>query len=463
MSHRPTEPLWVWVEPAVPGREPAADPNVQEPELDGERVTGKAPMVALAHRGRGMTAALRRNSFGHTVAQTGLFNILATVLGAGAGLLVARYLGAGPRGEYAAVVAWFGLALVVGELGQGAATCFHVARDPLRARTYVASSRSLMLTSGLIITAIGLLIAPALAHSRPTLTFGYQVMFGVCLAALAGASYVFALQARHVTRWNVVRTAQPALFFLAVLTLALTGTLTLSTVLLVLASSIVVQSGVAYLACTRSGLAPGHADRRRMPSLLRYGIAQLTATAPSAMNTRLDQLVMSLTVPAADLGRYAVSVSLTSLAFPVVAALGYVAFPRLAGQSDAAATAGRLERRSILASCVVAAAILLPLAGTAQWLLPAIFGPSFAAAAPLVWVLAPGGFFLATGQVMGDLLRARNSPWRVAHAQLAGAVVTVVALGILLPLVGVLGAAIASTASYAVTWTWQAWAWRRTG
>ncbi len=418
-------------------------------------------MLTLAHRGRIIAAALRRPGHVRAVAQTGLFNVLATVFGAGAGLLVARFLGAGLRGEYAAVTAWFGLALVVGELGQTAATCFHVAQDPARARNYVATSRSLMLASGAIVAAVGLAIAPTLAHNQPALTFGYRVMFTVSLASFAGASYAFALQARQVTHWNLVRTVQPALFFLAVLILAVTGKLTLSAVLLVLAGSIVVQTGLAYLACVWSDLAPGHADRSLVPSLLRYGMGQLTASAPSAVNTRLDQLVMSVAVPAADLGRYAVAASLTSLAFPVVAALGYVAFPRLAGQSGTGASARRLERQSILASAVVASGILIPLAGTAQWVLPAVFGPSFAAAAPLVWVLAPGGFFLATGQVMGDLLRGRNSPWRVAHAQLAGAVVTVVTLTILLPLLGAMGAAIASTAAYAVSWMWLAWALRR--
>lgn len=418
-------------------------------------------MLTLARRGRRVATTLRRPGLVRTVAQTGLFNILATVLGAGTGLLVARSLGAGPRGEYAAVTAWFGLALVVGELGQTAATCFHVAQDPARARSYVATARSLMLASGTIVAAVGLVIAPGLAHGQPALTFGYRVMFTVSLAAFTGASYAFALQARHITYWNGVRTSQPALFFLAVLILAMTGNLTLSAVLLVLAGSIVLQTGLAYLACVRSGLAPGHADRGLVSSLLRYGMGQLTASAPSAVNTRLDQLVMSLTVPAADLGLYAVAVSLTSLAFPIVAALGYVAFPQLARRSGTAASGRRLERGAILVSCAVAAAILLPVAGTAQWVLPAVFGPSFAAAAPLVWVLAPGGFFLATGQVMGDLLRGRNSPWKVAHAQLAGAVVTVVTLTILLPLLGAMGAAIASTAAYAASWTWLAWALRR--
>lgn len=420
-------------------------------------------MLKIAHRGRGVAAAVRRPGFARSVAQTGMVNLSMTVLAAGSGLVVARALGAELRGEYAAVTAWFGMALVFGGLGQTAAICFFVAHDQPRAKDYVATSRSIMLVSGVAVALVGLLVAPTLAHHRPALSVGFRVMFATCIIAFAGASYAFALQARDVSRWNLIRATQPALFVLAILVLALIGALTLLSVLLALAGSIIVQTGLAYLTCVQLSLAPGRADRSLVRDLLRYGSGQLTGSAPSALNTRLDQLAMSLTIPAADLGRYAVAVSLTSLALPAVAALGYVAFPHLAAQHGRNAAAVRIEKVSLAASAVVATAILLPLALGANWLIPNVFGPSFTAAAPLVWLLAPGGFFLATGQVMGDLLRGRNAPWRVAHAQLAGAVVTVVALGVLLPLIGAAGAAIASTCSYAVSWGWLAWALRRPG
>ena len=62
--------------------------------------------------------------------------------------------------------------------------------------------------------------------------------------------------------------------------------------------------------------------------------------------------------------------------------------------------------------------------------------------------LTPGAVFLACGQVVGDLLRGRNHPTVVAWAQGLAAIFTVVLLIALLPIVGVYGAAIASTAAY---------------
>jgi hypothetical protein len=68
-----------------------------------------------------------------------------------------------------------------------------------------------------------------------------------------------------------------------------------------------------------------------------------------------------------------------------------------------------------------------------------------------VWILTPGALFLACGQVAGDLLRGRKRPIFVAWAQGLAAVFTVVMLLALLPLVGVAGAAIASTVAYGIS------------
>ena len=77
-----------------------------------------------------------------------------------------RRTGPGPdmRGEYAAVTAWFGVAYMVGGMGQPAALCFHVAHDPGNARGYVATSRAMMLVTGTAMLAGGILLAPLLAQ-----------------------------------------------------------------------------------------------------------------------------------------------------------------------------------------------------------------------------------------------------------------------------------------------------------
>ena len=387
---------------------------------------------------------------GRSVVRTAGFNFAATALAGLAGVILARKLGPTVRGEYAAITAWFAVMQMIGAMGQPAALCYHVAADPRQGREYVATSRAMMLTTGSFTLAAGYLLAPLLAHGNPVETLGYRIAFAISIVGFVAASYTFALQARDLHQWNVVRVSQPVVALVAVIVLWRLGRLTLVNALLVLAGSLLVQLSWSYRCCRRVGLAPGRAQARLVRPLASYGVAQIAAVTPAALNAQLDQLVLSQTVPAADLGRYAVAVSLSLLPIPLVSAIGNVAFPRLAAQRDVTGATHRLQRIAVMGSAILAAGILLPLALTAYWMVPLIFGAAYRGAVPLLWILTPGSVFLACGQVVGDLLRGRNRPIVVAWAQGLAAVFTVVLLLALLPLVGVAGAAIASTIAYGI-------------
>ena len=393
---------------------------------------------------------LRRPGMSRSIARTAGFNVASTVAAGLGGVIVARALGPTVRGEYAAVTAWFGLLLMVGGMGQPAALCFHVARDPHHAREYVATSRAMMLVTGMIALTGGMLVAPVLAHGNPNLTNGYRIAFSASILAFVGASYTFSLQARDLRRWNVVRISQPVLSTIAIVVLWRMKRLTLDTTMVVLALTMMLQLVWAYRCCRLNGLAPGRARARMIKPLAAYGTAQIAALTPSAMNAYLDQLVLSQMVRPAELGQYAIAVSLTLLPIPLASAIGYVAFPRLASQRMAAGATYRLQRAAVLASAGVATAILLPLAAVAPWMVPLVFGAGYRGAVPLLWILTPGTVFLAAGGVVGDLLRGRNRPMVVAWAQGLAAAFTVVLLLILLPVMSVAGAAVASTVAYGV-------------
>jgi len=397
-----------------------------------------------------VTTRLRRPGTARTVARTAGFNMASTVAAGLGGVIVARAFGPTVRGEYAAITAWFGLVLMVGGMGQPAALCFYVANDPDRARRYVATSRAMMLATGTVAMAAGFVAAPVLARGGAGVAAGYRIAFGASVLAFVGASYTFSLQARDLHQWNLVRISQPVASVVVIGVLWRLRLLTLQTALLTLPATMLLQLAWSYAACRRAGLAPGRANPALAGPLSVYGAAQIAALAPATLNAQLDQLVLSQTVPPAELGRYAIAVSLTLLPVPLVTAIGNVAFPRLAAQRAVTTATRRIQRMAVLASAGITAALLLPLAAGAYWLVPLVFGPAYRGAVPLVWILAPGTVFLACSQVVGDLLRGRNHPMVVAWAQGLAAVFTVVLLIVLLPAVGVAGAAIASTVAYGI-------------
>ena len=397
-----------------------------------------------------VAATLRWSGVGRSIAQTAGFNVAVTATSGLGGIILARAVGPTVRGEYAAILAWFGIVLLVGGMGQPGALCFHVARVPSRAREYVATSRAIMLATGTVVLVSGMLLAPVLAHGVAAVLLGYRIAFGASIMAFVGASYTFSLQARDLRRWNAVRVSQPVLSLIAIGVLWRLRLLTLDKALIVLSGTMLLQLGWAYVSCRRVGLVPGHARAALVRPLAAYGAAQILGSSPGALNAQLDQMVLSLAVPPADLGRYAIAVSLTVLPMPIVAAIGNVAFPRLASQARATAATSRMQRLAVLGSAGLATAMLAPLAAVAYWLVPLVFGAGYRGAVPLLWILSPGAVFLACGQVTCDLLRGRNRPILTARAQGLAAVFTIVLLFALLPVVGVASAAIASTVAYGV-------------
>ncbi len=398
---------------------------------------------------RELTAVLRRGT-GRQLARTAGYNVASAAAAGLGGIVVARALGPELRGEYAAVTAWFGVALMIGGMGQPAALCFHVAHDPVNARGYVATSRAMMLATGTAALACGILLAPLLARGNAGLTVAYRIAFATSIVAFVGASYTFSLQARNLQWWNTVRVSQPLLSLAFIVVLWRLGMLTLDAALIVLALTMLLQLGWAYYRCRTAGLAPGHAQARLVRPLARYGSAQIAALTPATVNAQLDQLVLSQAVPPAALGRYAIAVSCTLLPIPLVSAIGNVAFPWLASRHRVDGLAARMQWLGILGSACVAAAALLPLDLVAPWLIPHVFGPGYGGVVPLLWILTPAGVFLACNQVTGDMLRGRKHPLVVARAQGLAAVFTVTLLVILLPVAGVYGAAIASAVAYGV-------------
>lgn len=398
----------------------------------------------------GSSAETGVRRFGQTVARTSVCNVASAAAAGIAGIVIARSLGPAVRGEYAAVMAWFGVVLVIGQLGQTAATTYFVARERARAADYLATSRNLMVFSGLVTLGIGLLLAPALAAGSGAAVTGFRLMFATCLASFVGASYVFSLQATNLLWWNLARVSQPVAYLVAVTGLHLADRLDLLAALGVLSATIVGQAALAYLLCRRAGLTGGRAGRGYAGPLTRYGLGQLAAATPALVTARLGMLVLSLVVPAAALGQYAVAASVTALALPVVSAVGNVSFPRIASRTLTRSSLERLHRWAVLTSAAVGVVLLLPLVVTAPWLVPLVFGAGFGGAVPLVLLLAPGGVLLACGRVCADLLKGHGRPYAVAGAQSVAAVATVAMLAALVPLFGVTGAAATSTLSAAV-------------
>jgi len=193
-------------------------------------------------------------------------------------------------------------------------------------------------------------------------------------------------------------------------------------------------------------------DRSIIRPLTHFGVLSFGADAPSWFNMRLDQLLMGAFVSPHLLGFYVIGVTWSGAVMPLSNALSQVIVPRLSRIIDPLEAAGEFARASRLAAAVtvgtgIGFALITPFA------MRVVFGSAFAPAVPAALVLVAAAVFLGVNQFLKEGLRGLGRPGLAAIAEGIGLAVTVPGLFILLPRLGILGAALASLVAYATVFT----------
>lgn len=216
----------------------------------------------------------------------------------------------------------------------------------------------------------------------------------------------------------------------------------------------------AWVRATSVRLPSGGAVASGFGSLwLRSALLLGIVSAAHLVNMRLDILMIGALLDAADVGVYQVAQSGANLVALGASAAGLVAAPefaRLHARADTAALQAlckRAARFALLVSAPAALALILvgaPLVGIA-------FGDAYRpAAAPLAWLAAAQLLSAAFGPV-GVLLNMGHHEAVTVRGVATAAVVNVVLNAVLIPTLGISGAAIATAVSVVV---WNVLLWR---
>ena len=408
--------------------------------------------------GRSRIASLLRNS----IVQVTMANLLSVGLGTISGVLTARGLGPEGRGQWAVIMAYFTVALVVAELGQSGAVTFFVARDPKRRREVVRQARRIMLLGGVVVTTAGVLAAPALARGDEQTTLAYQVAAAGILINSFFAGRLYAMQARNIKRWNIARVAQPSFYALGTTVMLLLGNMTVLGVAVALITSTSLQFIVlGFLVKGTTAQAesvqanpresplsdqgegsPGD-DLPRENSLSQggYGARYSAAAIPTVLAAQYDKIILSRITNPVDVGLYSVGSTVALLVAPFSAAIANVVFPKASTRELLWNDRRSFEKRTILQVLIVSIFVSVGLCSAAPIAVPFFFGGDYEDSVPVVWALATVMVARSISQVAGALIRARGLPGAAAIAQVAGLLVGAALMVPAVSLLGLLGAA----------------------
>jgi O-antigen/teichoic acid export membrane protein len=373
----------------------------------------------------------RRRRFVKVLGGLAGVNVVVGAFALFTGPLQARLLGPNGRGQLALIVVVTGLAPAVLGLGLEQFTAREV--------NHVARRGALLGTVTLLALALGLL--GALLAFPVSRLFGepiVQRMIFVGLLILPVLITGFTLTGAFWggQRWRVVaalRIGPPLLVALIYVALALSKAFT------------VTSASVAIFAATIIALAPVLRLPREVPGwtferplarrALRLGSRINATTVANEGNLNVDQLFVAGAIGTHALGYYAVAGTLAGATLMVPAALSVMLMPMVA--TGDRRSVRRILRVTLTAMLVAATALAL----LAEPFLVLLFGSRFSASAPIARILAFESVFVASRGILTAALVGDGRPGETAKAEIGTFVFLVPALALLVPRLGVEGAA----------------------
>jgi stage V sporulation protein B len=383
-----------------------------------------------------------------------MYSVLARVLYGAASLvanaLLARLLGPHGRGLYAALVLFATLGTLVLSLGLDQAAASLIAQRPSVARQAMRRGKAAAGIATLLLLVAGGIWAAfrwSALFGAPRLAFLLAVL-GIPLGIL-GMVYGGALRGLNQIRtWNVGLLLEPCILIAGLPILLWTGrAFVTEAVALWLAAQVARLGFFAYRLHAGLPREPDGASEER-PFVL-FGLKIWVSQIVGTLNTRLDYFILLTVAGAAELGQYSTAVPIAEVITLGGAAIGTAVLPKFAllGKEASTALAQRAIRFATYAAVLlgVAVACVVPAASTV------IFGAAFQDIVGPTWKLIPSYVFWSSAYVTTVyFIGSHQKPLINLWIALLATVIDVPLAYILGSTYGADGAAIASSASYAV-------------
>lgn len=361
------------------------------------------------------------------------------------GPILGRSLGPSGRGDLAAVMVpaqLLGFALL---LGLPYSSIYWARKHPHRQLVSVSWMTSVVLVA-IIGAASFWWVPPLLANHSPTTVPWLQVFVFMCLVYVPCTTALELFRTRSgLVAFNVFRSMPLVLNAVFLITLFLLGKVTLVTALASqLTAQVLSYIGIAF--ASRGTIIPTRVPRPVIVDQLSYASRVWLGEIASLAISRIDQLLLIGMVATADLGHYAVSATAAQATTPAATAIIFTVFPKIRHAHSSEEGWAATVRAARIAG-VVAFGIASVTAILAPFVIPWLWGADFRESIAPLLVLLPGQVFADVGMVLTTHLQAIGRPATGSRALAVSAVVAVVGILVLVPRIGILGAALSTTVS----------------
>lgn len=372
------------------------------------------------------------------------FSIVTSLVGA-------RALGPAGRGDLLLITLWPIVIALLAEFGLPNAYRYWMAKEPERVSRLFSNAVIYAFAMGVLSVSLGELIVPHVVAERSG-----EVMLLIRVYMFNIPAVVFLNLMRGLlegTRRFGWAGAARFIFFAVQATgfgvLWLAGDLTVATAAITMMVSQATSMLLALIAVWLQLRPSWQPSWTEFKTSMHYGMRDYAGGIADYATLRLDQLMLGAMASSTAMGLYVVAVRLSEITTFAAEAVADALMPEMAASrkgDGAEALLARSLRLTIYANLIM----LVPLWLVAPFMLRVLFGPNFVpATSAFRWLLIAAVVWSASAIVIRGL-QGFGHPGLTTIARFVSALVTAGALLILLPRMGITGAAVASLIGYVV-------------
>lgn len=375
--------------------------------------------------------------------------VVVYVIGFLTSIYLARTLGPAGKGKLAVIISVYSIILQFGNMGLHTAHVYYIAKDRSRAAQCEGNIIFLTVVSAVLVLAA---IVYLMINGGSSGLESYSLIIALLLVPvnlfimLQENLFIAVGQIRH---YNIMELLNNGLYIAFVIGASLFLPVNAELVaagMLAGAAVIIVYSIVVYFKYIEKSV---KLSLRFLKEILPYGMKSYLACLATYLVLKIDVLMIKYFLDEYEVGIYSLATSLVELTFMVSSSIALLLFPRL-GSLSRFEEKKKMLKQVYIATIPVMLAIYLAMGIGIRYVIVILYGTQYIDAIGIIRMLLPGAFFWSSSQYIFNFLATENKFLSSIIVPVITLILNIATNYYLIPVMGIMGAAAASTISYGV-------------
>ena len=394
------------------------------------------------------------NKFAKDTSVTFITRILQLFLGIGISVIISRSLGPYGKGIYSLVILLPGLLITFLNFGIGPASIYYIGKKKYPLKEILGINIIFLILINIFSILIGLIIIFCFGDKLfPNIEKTYLVLSLSLLAPHLFAALVsdILLGLQKIKKYNFIQLIQSFIFLLLIFVAFAFFIFDIKTAIIIesLSSSAVCVYLFFLIKKTAKGITFS-LNKNLIKDIFSYGIKVYLSNIFSFLHYRIDRFILNVFLNPLSVGIYSIAAGLSEKIWLISQSAGTILFPKISSETNKENLNKftPLVCRNILFITTLFAIFLFVISKT---LIISLYSEQFSNSLLPFQILLIGAIAISGWKILGSDLYGRGKPLLNVYITGGAVIVNIILNIILIPRIGIKGAAWASSISYSIT------------